>query len=249
MSKRLLRKGRAVARVVLAAWHILSGVWEVWRDFGALNEAERLDRAHRWARRFFERLQIELEVEGLPNSSQTLWVANHISWLDILVLLAASPCRLVSKSDVRAWPLIGGLAHAAGTVFIERRQRRDAMRVVHDMAAALKAGQVLAVFPEGTTSNGLGLLPFHANLLQAAIAADVPVQAVAITYWDLDCNTRSQAPAYVDDATLLASVWRTVQQPRLGVKVAFLTPETSQGRERRAWSRDLHQRLENRLFA
>ena len=249
MSGQLRLKCRAAVRILLAIGHILSGVWEVWRDFDSLNEAQRLERAHRWAQRFFERLQIQLSVEGVPNTSQTLWIANHISWMDILVLLAASPCRLVSKSDVRAWPLIGGMAHAAGTVFIERRQRRDAMRVVHDMAAALKAGQVLAVFPEGTTSSGQSLLPFHANLLQAAIAVDVPVQPVAITYWDRNNNTRSQAAAYIDDDTLLASLWRTVQQPGLGVKVAFLQAETAQGRDRRAWSNELRQRLETCLFA
>ena len=248
MSARLRLKCVALARVVLAAWHILMGGWEVWRHFGGLNSTQRLVRSQRWAQRFLARLEIELEIEGQPNEAQTLLVANHISWLDILVLMAASPCRLVSKSEVKAWPLIGHLAQAAGTLFIERSQRRDAMRVVHDMAAALREGQVLAIFPEGTTSNGQALLPFHANLLQAAISANVPIQPVAISYWDLPQRTRSLAPAYIGDDTLVTSLWRTLQAPRLGVKVSFLPPQTQQGRDRRAWAADLHRQLAQHLY-
>jgi 1-acyl-sn-glycerol-3-phosphate acyltransferase len=247
MSEYLKRKSLAAVRVVLAVWHVVMGAWEVWRDFGPLDPNQRMHRAHLWAQRFFKRLHLELQVEGLPHAAPTLWVANHISWLDIMVLLAAAPCRLVSKSDVKAWPVIGHLADSAGTLFIERRQRRDAMRVVHDMAAALTDGQVLAVFPEGTTSNGEALLPFHANLLQSAIHAQVPVQPVAITYWDLEHQKRSLAPAYVGSDTLVTSLWRCMQLPRLGVKVRFLPPETQQGRDRRVWSVDLHQRLAQAL--
>ena len=97
-------------------------------------------------------------------------------------MLAARYCRFVSKADVRHWPLIGSLARGAGTLFIERESRRDAMRVVHHMAERLTAGDVLAIIPEGTTSDGVSLLPFHANLLQAAIATNAPVLPVALRF-------------------------------------------------------------------
>ena len=169
-----------------------------------------------------------------------LLVANHISWLDILVLHAARHCRFVSKSDVKHWPLIGILATGAGTLYIERASRSDAMRVVHRMAQALKDGDILAVFPEGTTGDGVGLLPFHANLIQAAISAHAPVQAVALRFVDGSSGATSQAMSYVGDESLAGSVWRTLCTSRIRAVVAYGTPQLSDGRDRRAWARDLH---------
>ena len=122
-------------------------------------------------------------TEGQFRSRATLVTANHVSWLDIAAVHAVCPqARFVSKADVRHWPLLGWLIGAVGTLFIERERKRDAMRVVHQMAESLIAGDVVAVFPEGTTGDGRALLPFHANLLQAAIAAEAPVQPVALRY-------------------------------------------------------------------
>jgi 1-acyl-sn-glycerol-3-phosphate acyltransferase len=86
--------------------------------------------------------------------------------LDILVIHATRHCRFVSKSELKGWPLLGTLATGAGTLYIERAQRKDAMRMVKDMAQSLREGEVLAVFPEGTTGDGIGMLPFHSNLIQ-----------------------------------------------------------------------------------
>ena len=138
------------------------------------------------------------------------------------------------------WPLIGALATGVGTLFIQRESRRDAMRVVHHMADSLRAGDVLAVFPEGTTSDGVDLLPFHANLLQAAITAGAPVQPVALQFLDAR-GERSLAPCYVGDDTLLGSVWRTVRARGITVRIVFGTPQDAQGRERRAWAQSLRE--------
>ena len=107
------------------------------------------------------------------------------------------------------------------------------------MAESLRAGDVLAVFPEGTTSDGLTLLPFHANLLQAAIAADVPVQPVALQFIDQRTGQVSQAPCYINDDTLFGSVWRTLCAPGIAVVITFGEPQTAQGRDRRAWAADV----------
>ena len=114
--------------------------------------------------------------------------------------------RFVSKADVRHWPLLGWLVDAAGTLYIERERKRDAMRVVHQMAEALAAGDMVAVFPEGTTGDGRALLPFHANLLQAAIAAGAPVQPVALRFSDAGACGSARRSASLGDTTL-------VQQP------------------------------------
>jgi 1-acyl-sn-glycerol-3-phosphate acyltransferase len=187
-----------------------------------------------------EVLGVGLEVRGTPpGRGPLLLVANHISWLDILVMHAARHCRFVAKSDVRRWPLIGTLATGGGTLYIERESRRDAMRVVHQMAAAFEGGDILAVFPEGTTSDGQALLPFHSNLIQAAVATGTPVQPVALLFIDADTGRTSLTPCYVGDDTLLGSVWRTVAGPPVTALVVYGAPQTADGRHRREWAEAL----------
>lgn len=227
-------------RLWRAFTHIVAGLLTILLRFPRLSPEQREIRVQVWSRELLARLGIRLEVRGpaaLPGP--LLLVANHISWLDITSLHAARFCRFVSKADVKRWPLIGALASGVGTLFIQRESRRDAMRVVHHMADSLRAGDVLAVFPEGTTSDGVDLLPFHANLLQAAIAASAPVQAVALEFLDTRSGARSLAPCYVGDDTLLGSVWRTVRAPGVTVRITFGEPQGAEGRERRAWAQDL----------
>jgi 1-acyl-sn-glycerol-3-phosphate acyltransferase len=231
---------RGLWRLLRAGAHILAGLFIILLHFPRLSSEQREIRVQVWSRELLACLGIRLAVRGpaaLPGP--LLLVANHISWLDITALHAARFCRFVSKADVQAWPLIGLLASGVGTLFIQRESRRDAMRVVHHMADSLRAGDVLAVFPEGTTSDGVDLLPFHANLLQAAIAAGSPVQPVALQFIDTRSGERSLAPCYVGDDTLLGSVWRTVCAPAITVQIVFGEPQGAEGRERRAWAEQL----------
>jgi 1-acyl-sn-glycerol-3-phosphate acyltransferase len=238
-------------RAPLAAWkacralaQVLAGWATIVFLFPRLGSAQREARVQVWARGMLAVLGIELQVQGAPPvHGPLLLVANHISWLDILVILAAGHCRFVSKSDIRRWPLVGTLATGAGTLYIERASRRDAMRVVHHMADSLKAGDIIAVFPEGTTSDGSTLLPFHANLLQAAISAAVPVQPLALGFTEVATGRPSRAPAYVGDDTLVASVWQTLTAPPLAAVVRYGTPQSARGRDRRAWARDLREQV------
>jgi 1-acyl-sn-glycerol-3-phosphate acyltransferase len=179
-------------------------------------------------------------------------VCNHISWLDILVIHATRHCRFVSKSELREWPVLGTLATGGGTLYIQRAQRKDAMRMVKDMAQALRNGDVLGVFPEGTTGDGIGMLPFHANLIQSAIEADAPIQPMALQFVDSASGQISMAARYIDDDTLLASVWSTLNAQGLKAIVNFGQMQTAQDRDRRAWAQDLHQEvlsLKNKCFA
>jgi 1-acyl-sn-glycerol-3-phosphate acyltransferase len=132
--------------------------------------------------------------------------------------------------------MLGLLIAGAGTLFIERESRRDAMRVVHHMAEHLQTGDILAVFPEGTTSDGTALLPFHANLFQAAIAVHAPVLPVALMYRDAATGQRSEAPVYIGDTTLLASVWQTLRSQGLVAQVCYGEAHEANGRDRRAWA-------------
>lgn len=234
---------QAVAALIKAFWHVLNGLRVLRTQFPKLNAQQRQIRVQQWSLDLLHILGVDLEIEG-ESPSSGLIVANHISWLDILVLNAATPVRFVSKSDVRHWPVLGTLVAAAGTLFIERGSRRETLRVAHQMAAHLEQGHVLALFPEGTTSNGLQLLPFHANLLQAAIHAHCTVTPVALGYWSIDGLHRSTAPAYIGNMTLLESMWQTLRKGPVKARVVMGTPQADEGRERRAWTADLRQHMQ-----
>ncbi|MFZ2738589.1 MAG: lysophospholipid acyltransferase family protein [Burkholderiaceae bacterium] len=208
--------------------------------FPRLGPQQRQQCVQVWSLQMLSCLGIRLQVRGQPALPGPLLLAsNHISWLDITALHAARFCRFVSKADIKRWPLIGFLAAGNGTLFIERESRRDAKRMVLQMAQSLREGDVLAVFPEGTTGDGCKLLPFHANLLQAAIEAEAPIQPVALRFEDLRTGEISSAPLYIGNESLLSSVWRTLCAPTIVVVVCFGEVQFADGRDRRAWSADL----------
>ena len=236
---------RAAWRLVRALGHGLSGWYTIVFLFPRMTQPERDKTVQAWAQRMLQMLGIGLQVRGTaPQRGPLMLVANHISWLDILVMHAARHCRFVSKSDVKRWPLIGRLATGGGTLYIERDSRRDAMRVVHRMADSLRAGDILGVFPEGTTSDGVTLLPFHANLIQAAISADAPVLPVGLSFIDAATGQTSLTACYIGDDSLVGSLWRTLAGAPISAVVTYGQPEHSQGRDRRAWARDLHSAVE-----
>lgn len=231
---------KACGKLARALLHIAAGFMTILLVFPRLSQDERERRIQQWSARMLACIDVELVVHGQPaGAGPVLLVANHISWMDITSLHAARFCRFVSKADIKQWPVIGRLATGVGTLFIERESRRDAMRVVHHMTERLRAGDVIGVFPEGTTSDGTDLLPFHANLLQAAIAAAVPVQPVAIQFVDRVTGQRSPAPCYIDDDTLLGSVWRTLSASDIAVIITFGELQSANGRDRRAWAHAL----------
>jgi 1-acyl-sn-glycerol-3-phosphate acyltransferase len=232
---------RKTARV---AGHMLSGAAQISLQFPRLQRPQRRERVQVWARGMLERLGVTLVIRGVPaGTGPLLLVANHISWLDIVVLHASCFCRFVSKSDVERWPLIGTLASGGETLYVERRSRRDALRVVRQMAEALLDGDVLAIFPEGTTGDGSSVLPFHANLLQAAISADAPVQPVALQFVEGGSEELSRAVSYLGDESLVGSIWRTLCARQLHARVTFGTPQRADGRDRRAWAADLRDEI------
>lgn len=235
----------ALAKLWRGLLHIAVGLWTIYARFPQLPPTHREAHVQAWAQRLLSLWGIQLVVRGEPpHSGPMLLVANHISWLDIVVMHAARHCRFVSKADVKDWPIVGTLAAAAGTLYLQRESRRDAMRVVHHMAEALREGDVVAVFPEGTTSDGAALLPFHGNLIQAAIAAPAPVQPVALQFIDQASGATSLVPCYVGDDTLVGSVWRTLTTPGIQAVVSFGAPQRADGRDRRTWARDLRRAVE-----
>jgi 1-acyl-sn-glycerol-3-phosphate acyltransferase len=241
---------RATGRALRAVGHVVRGLWIIRREFAQLTPAQTQLHVREWSRQMLCIMGVELLVRDTPpGTGPVLLVANHVSWLDILVMNAAHPARFVSKADVKHWPVLGALITGAGTLYIERESRRDAMRVVHHMAERLQAQDTLAVFPEGTTGDGRTLLPFHANLFQAAIAAQAPVVPVALRFVDAASGQRSDAPVFIGDTTLIASIWTTLRASSLQAVVAYGEPQTHDGRDRRAWAQDLRTEVERLLEA
>jgi 1-acyl-sn-glycerol-3-phosphate acyltransferase len=234
---------RPAWRLAGAVAHGLHGLAIVLLRFPALDTAGREARIRWWSRKMLARLGVALRVDGVPAPGAKLVVANHVSWLDIMAIHAVCPeARFVSKADVKAWPLVSRLVDSARTLYLERERKRDAMRVVHHMAEALAAGDTVAVFPEGTTADGRALLPFHANLLQAAIATGAPIQPVALRYSDRRERV-SRAAEFLGDTTLAQSLWRLAAGDGLTAHVTLLAPHDSAQAERRALAESLRERI------
>lgn len=237
-----MRPLRACWRLARALLHVLRGALICAGVFRFLTPAQQQQRVGWWCARMLQLLGIALDSRGTPRGGATFIVANHVSWLDILAINAVQTARFVSKADVRHWPVLGWLVACGGTLFIERERKRDALRVVHQVAEALEQGQTIAVFPEGTTSDGHGLLPFHANLLQAAIATQTPVQPIALRFSDASQSV-SQAAAYVGDMHLLRSLWWVVSASQMRACVTWLPAVDTHHADRRALAKLLRDQI------
>lgn len=179
------------------------------------------DLRRRREQRFFARLLagigVEIEPVGAPvDEPGTLFVANHISFTDVLALALLLDVRFVAKADVRRWPLIGAWAERLGTLFVERGARGQAGAQVSAIGEVLRGGGRVLLFPEGTTSDGLAVLPFRSALLEAAAVAR-RVQPVALTYSD------GARRAYVGEESLGANLLRLAPH-RARLRIEFLPP-------------------------
>ena len=227
----LIRNWR-LARLVL---HLLVGVVKAALLLPLVGQARRTELIRRWSVGVLAILHVRLSVKGeVPDvaAAGVMFVANHISWLDIYLLDAVCPMRFVAKAEVRAWPVIGWLAVKIGTLFIERARRHDTARAGREVVDALRQGDCVGVFPEGTTGNGTFLRPFHASLLQSAIISGARLWPAAIRYAHRDGRV-NLSPAYVDDMSFGASLFRILNEPELVAEIIYLEPLPVQGRSRR----------------
>lgn len=203
----------------------------------------------RWCRGLLSVLNVGIVTHGnMPDKKlgNTMFVANHISWLDIFALNSLRTMRFVAKSDIRSWPVIGWLCEKANTLFTERTRRHGAGRMVEIVADCLRAGDCLCLFPEGTTSDGSGLLPFKGSLIQAAIDAKSQLWPVAIRYPDADGGVNEEM-AYYGDMSLGQSIKQILAQRSPMIELYFLPPIRAQGEERRSLSRAARQAIAEQL--
>ena len=175
----------------------------------------------RWACRC---LGLNIHQHGSPSNDTVLFVSNHISWSDIPILGSLAPIRFLSKAEVGQWPLIGWLARQAGTLFIHRGGGQ-ARRVRGQIIENLQAGENVLVYPEGTTSAGLTVLPFHGLLLRAAPESKTPIQPVTIAY-RRDGRPDHLAP-FIGEDEFHSHLLRMLRQPSARVDVVFHEPVQS----------------------
>ncbi len=259
---RALRQVRGWFRLARLGLHLVTCIVTVAVVYPLVQQPVRLWLRQRWSRQLVGMLGVRFDIAGQPPnlrglsvhgisgrglSLRGLIVANHISWLDIYVIHALSPAAFVCKSDVRDWPVIGWLCARTDCVFIERGKRSAAMHTSRALKEKLASGTLAAVFPEGTTSDGSTLLRFHGALLQAAIDAQVPVQAICLGYYDASDN-RSDAAAYCGDTTLLQSMRKMAYASGLTVRTHILPPLPSGEKTRQELTRQARTSIEDALL-
>jgi len=222
--------GWIICGLLLATWVALLQPFKP-----AFLDGQRQGLTRWWLRNLIRLLPLRLHVHGSPVSDTALWVSNHVSWLDIVVLGAQAPVHFLSKAEVRQWPVIGWLAAAAGTCFIQRG-KSVSQSLQAQLTQILNQGRSLVIFAEGTTTAGDRVRTFHGRLLGSAIDVKAPIQPVAVAY-RLDGEADRSAP-FIDDDEFSQHLVRLLGSRTIDVHVHFLAPIASQDRNRNQLARE-----------
>jgi 1-acyl-sn-glycerol-3-phosphate acyltransferase len=227
-----------LARLVV---HVVAGCTIAGLVFPLISRRAELRIIRTWSRRLLHILNVRLQVHGrMPGgSAPTLLVSNHVSWLDIWVIHAVAPVRFVAKSDLRKWPVIGWLMARAGTIFIERARRHDTARINQSIAAVLGRPERVGLFPEGTTTDGTHVKPFHPSLFQPALSDGVRIVTAGIRYPHRDGSPNVDA-SYAGDRSLGESLKLILSQRQLRVELVFAGVVEAAGKTRRELASECH---------
>lgn len=201
----------------------------------AMDLRARAEWVHRKAIRLARLLHLQVSVEGVVPRSGLL-VANHLSYIDVVVLATLRPFVFVCKSDVRHWPFLGEVVAHGGTIFVERERRCDVLRVASEMSEAIQLGLPVVVFPEGTSSDGTRVLPFHASLLASAASLQAEATPAALRYGEGDGRGGGEV-AYWGNMTFGTHLLRLMGLTHIPARVQFGEPLFGDDR------RDLARRL------
>jgi 1-acyl-sn-glycerol-3-phosphate acyltransferase len=239
-----MRLFRRLFRLCRLVPHVLRGVWDsatiLPPDRPPRGEAE-WHTVRRWFVKALQLVGVEVRLHGTPAQGATLFVSNHVSWLDIGALNTVIDAGFIGKSELRDWPVLGFLIARGGTVFIERGGAGAAQNATREMVERLGQGDRVAVFPEGTTTRGT-MRRFHPRLFEAARVTGVPVQPVALRY-------DNPAAPFVDDVSFLSHLWGILGERRITVDVHLLTPVETTARDRRTIARTAESSIRQRLEA
>ena len=227
--------------------HILSGLRTAtqYRKHQSLEipDKEFQETQRQWLEQLSQRLPLNVIVKGEPTEEPALWVANHVSWMDIPVIGGVGHMGFLSKSEVANWPLIGKLAAIVGTLFIRRGNNSAAEEAIQLMKKHLSHGHSVLFFPEGTTTDGTKLRRFHPRLLAAAIDLGIPVQPVALRYTTQSGEVCKDSP-FIDDVAFGAHYWSFIGSDTVNVEVTLLPAvQTTPDMARKTLSQQLEQAI------
>lgn len=222
-------------RLARLAVHLLRGLLVASLVFPWIPMAKRDARKRRWSRKLLDILSVSVRERNAPRTlhDRCVLVLNHISWVDIFVINARSPATFIAKSEIRDWPFVGWLCTLVGTLYIERGKPSAAKKATAAIVAELRHGVLIAVFPEGTTTFGKSLEPFHAALFQPALDADAILQPIALRYLDRS-GAHTDAAGFVGETSFVESVWTIVSTRHIVAELQFLPPASVHGHTRRS---------------
>ena len=186
--------------------------------------AERLDHwlQRWWSRQLVRIFGFRIRLDGEPLPGAVLFVANHVSWLDITLMHSQRIMAFVAKAEIARWPLIGWLSTRAGTIYHQRGSAHSLGAVMERVVVRLVEGTAVGVFPEGGTGSGTSVRTFHARIFQVAADANVPVQPVALCYGD-EGRMDLRVP-FAPKENFLQNFLRLLGGPPLEATVYFLAP-------------------------
>ncbi|HTL14321.1 MAG TPA: lysophospholipid acyltransferase family protein [Thermomonas sp.] len=220
-----LRGLRYAYRLPLLAWHLLVHLPAI-LVLLAVDEVGGRKVGHAalrwWARGLLRVFGLRVERVGAPLPGGTMFVANHVSWVDIVALHSQHMMGFIAKSEIRGWPVVGWLTTHAETVFLERGNADSLVGVMEEMTRRLRSGHAVAAFPEGGTRDGSALGAFHARIFTAAVEADAPVQPVALCYGER-CEAQAIV-AFARGESFLGNFLRLLGEPPRPARVCFLEP-------------------------
>jgi 1-acyl-sn-glycerol-3-phosphate acyltransferase len=188
-------------------------------DIGGELLEHRMIRA--WSRGLMRIFGFRVHRRGVPLSGAALFVANHVSWVDIVALHSQRMMGFVAKREIAGWPLVGWLATRSETIYHERGSSESLGGVLHEMLARLRSGRSVGVFPEGRTRDGHEIGPFHARIFLAAVEAGVRVQPVALRYGR---GAAQSVVAFAPNESFFANFMRLLGEPARDTEVWFLDP-------------------------
>ena len=175
-----------------------------------------------WSRMLLRVFGMRVRGVGTPLVGGTMFVANHVSWIDIIALLSQHMMGFIAKAEIRRWPVVGWITSHAETIYLQRGNANSLGDVMAEMSARLRSGRAVAAFPEGGTRDGRELGAFHARIFTAAVDADASVQPVALCYGD-GCEAQPIV-AFARGESFMGNFARLLGEPARPVRVCFLEP-------------------------
>jgi 1-acyl-sn-glycerol-3-phosphate acyltransferase len=226
--------------------------WILWIKFPRLNRERKLEEIKAWSQHTLEILGIEVLHETSltkieQSASPLMFVANHVSWVDALIIQSIQPSIFVAKAEVKAWPIVGSIAKGCGVVFVNRGSPSSARRMVDEVSSALHHGYCVAVFPEGTSSEGSSVSLFHANLFEAAINHHIQIQPLAIRYTNPATGALCLKAAFIGDIGFVQSLHQVMTSTGIQAKVHVGDMLSPQGHSRRTLAHLSHRSVSSQL--